>query len=66
MRACVHRVVFELVWRDYYRFLCLKHGSRVFAEGGLTGAWHVHVRNSWVCAAVRLHVARQTRVCACC
>ena len=31
-------VVFELLWRDYCKFFCLKHGNRVFYPGGiLTG-----------------------------
>lgn len=29
---------FELLWRDYFRFLHLEHGSRLYAAGGLSGA----------------------------
>lgn len=28
---------FELLWRDYFRFLHLKHGTKLFRAGGLTG-----------------------------
>ena len=27
-------MVFELIWRDYYRCYCAKHGRAVFKEGG--------------------------------
>ena len=30
-------VIFELIWRDFYRFFSLKHGSRIFLEGGTIG-----------------------------
>lgn len=35
-------VIFELIWRDFFRFFCEKHGDRVFYPGGITGrrvAW---------------------------
>ncbi len=35
-------LVFELLWRDYFRFVCVKHGDRVFYPSGLRGlkvAW---------------------------
>jgi len=35
-------VIFELIWRDFFRFVCLKYGSKVFNEGGIRGhkgAW---------------------------
>jgi deoxyribodipyrimidine photo-lyase len=35
-------LVFELLWRDYFRFICAKHGDRVFYPSGLLGlpiAW---------------------------
>ena len=31
-------VIFELIWRDYYRFFALKHGNRIFHSGGVVGA----------------------------
>lgn len=30
-------LVFELLWRDYFRFVCQKHGDRVFYPSGLQG-----------------------------
>ncbi|HEY9761399.1 MAG TPA: DASH family cryptochrome, partial [Trichocoleus sp.] len=35
-------LVFELLWRDYFRFICSKHGNRIFYPSGLQGlaiAW---------------------------
>lgn len=31
-------LIFELLWRDYFRFICQKHGDRVFHLSGLQGA----------------------------
>ncbi|MEM9213856.1 MAG: DASH family cryptochrome [Cyanobacteria bacterium P01_F01_bin.150] len=31
-------LIFELLWRDYFRFICEKHGDRVFHLSGLQGA----------------------------
>jgi len=28
-------LIFELIWRDYFRFICKKHGSRIFHESGI-------------------------------
>ncbi|MGR3274056.1 DASH family cryptochrome [Acaryochloris marina NIES-2412] len=30
-------LIFELIWRDYFRFICAKHGKRVFRLSGLQG-----------------------------
>lgn len=30
-------LIFELIWRDYFRFICAKHGNKVFAPSGLQG-----------------------------
>ncbi|GLC48551.1 hypothetical protein PLESTB_000110200 [Pleodorina starrii] len=30
-------VIFELIWRDFFRFFGLKHGSRIFFETGTSG-----------------------------
>lgn len=30
-------LVFELLWRDYFRFICAKHGSKIFRQSGLQG-----------------------------
>jgi deoxyribodipyrimidine photo-lyase len=32
-------LVFELIWRDYFRFICQKHGNQVFKISGLRDAW---------------------------
>lgn len=34
-------LVFELLWRDYFRFITLKHGSAIFKVGGLQ---NLHVK----------------------
>jgi len=30
-------LVFELIWRDFFRFICTKHGNRIFRQSGLQG-----------------------------
>jgi len=30
-------VLFELIWRDYFKFVCLKYGDRVFFRTGIMG-----------------------------
>ncbi|MBD2326137.1 DASH family cryptochrome [Alkalinema sp. FACHB-956] len=30
-------LIFELLWRDYFRWVCAKHGDRVFYRDGLRG-----------------------------
>ncbi len=30
-------LIFELIWRDYFRFVCKQHGNTVFQEGGIKG-----------------------------
>jgi deoxyribodipyrimidine photo-lyase len=35
-------LIFELLWRDYFRFICAKHGNKIFYRSGLQGvdiAW---------------------------
>ena len=35
-------LIFELIWRDFFRFFCLKHGNNVFFLGGTSGRdWQV-------------------------
>jgi deoxyribodipyrimidine photo-lyase len=29
--------VFELIWRDFYRFFAVKHGSKIFFDTGISG-----------------------------
>ena len=28
-------LIFELIWRDYFRFIALKHGNKIFRKGGI-------------------------------
>lgn len=30
-------LIFELLWRDYFRFICAKHGNKVFLASGMQG-----------------------------
>ncbi len=30
-------MVFELIWRDYFKYISLKHGNRIFQLGGIHG-----------------------------
>lgn len=30
-------LIFELLWRDYFRFICAKHGNQIFHASGLQG-----------------------------
>ncbi len=30
-------LIFELLWRDYFRFICVKHGTQIFRRSGLQG-----------------------------
>ncbi|WP_372973692.1 DASH family cryptochrome, partial [Muriicola sp.] len=30
-------LVFELIWRDYFKYVSLKHGNRIFHLGGILG-----------------------------
>jgi deoxyribodipyrimidine photo-lyase len=30
-------LIFELLWRDYFRFVAWKYGSRIFKQGGIKG-----------------------------
>ncbi|HHP7229837.1 MAG TPA: DASH family cryptochrome [Xenococcaceae cyanobacterium] len=30
-------LVFELIWRDFFRFICAKHGNKIFYLSGLQG-----------------------------
>lgn len=35
--ASTYWLIFELIWRDYFRFVAKKHGNRLFLPGGLKG-----------------------------
>lgn len=46
-------VVFELLWRDYFKFFALKHGSALFFPGGIIDskqAWKHYPKNvqAWI------------------
>jgi deoxyribodipyrimidine photo-lyase len=30
-------LIFELIWRDFFRFICAKHGNKIFDQSGLQG-----------------------------
>lgn len=30
-------MIFELIWRDYFRFVCAKYGRKIFHKGGIRG-----------------------------
>lgn len=30
-------LIFELLWRDFFRFICAKHGNKIFYRSGLRG-----------------------------
>ena len=30
-------LIFELIWRDFFRFICAKHGNKIFFASGLQG-----------------------------
>lgn len=45
-------LIFELIWRDYFRFVALRYGALLFQKGGIRqqpGAWHTlpKVFNAW-------------------
>ncbi len=33
-------LIFELIWRDYFKFISLKHQDRIFFPGGIQGSGH--------------------------
>eukprot|EP00522_Entomoneis_paludosa_P012888 CAMPEP_0172443734 /NCGR_PEP_ID=MMETSP1065-20121228/3947_1 /TAXON_ID=265537 /ORGANISM="Amphiprora paludosa, Strain CCMP125" /LENGTH=587 /DNA_ID=CAMNT_0013194061 /DNA_START=89 /DNA_END=1852 /DNA_ORIENTATION=+ len=40
-------VVFELLWRDYCKFFCLKHGNRVFYPNGILSGTQQQPQTPW-------------------
>lgn len=48
---------FELLWRDYFRHLSLKHGDRLFAPGGIRGRRPLLAENQ---AALKAWTSGQT------
>lgn len=46
-------MIFELLWRDYFKFISLKHGDQIFQLEGILGKnykWHTNATsfNQWV------------------
>ena len=46
-------IIFELIWRDYFKYVSLKHGNRIFQLQGImnrTYEWHQeqHVLHNWI------------------
>ncbi|WP_373522106.1 DASH family cryptochrome [Aquiflexum sp.] len=43
-------LIFELIWRDYFRFICKKHGSKVFQINGIKNIvdnWNKDENSFW-------------------
>lgn len=45
-------LVFELIWRDYFRYVCAKYGDRVFYSGGIreektNWKWNANLFEKW-------------------
>lgn len=43
-------LIFELIWRDYFRFICKKHGNKVFQLAGVKNVvekWSRNERHFW-------------------
>ncbi len=38
---------FELLWRDFFRFMGKKHGNKIFFKGGTRGEADSRLRNDW-------------------
>ena len=47
-------LIFELLWRDYFRFICAKHGNKIFHRSGLQG-----VDLAWKEDALRFDIWRE-------
>ncbi|PSB46548.1 DASH family cryptochrome [Chamaesiphon polymorphus] len=39
-------LIFELLWRDYFRFICAKHGNNIFKRSGLQGV-NLNWKQDW-------------------
>lgn len=38
---------FELLWRDFFRFMAKKHGNKIFYKGGTKGEADPNLRDDW-------------------
>lgn len=43
------RVLFELIWRDYFRFLSIKEGNSLFHVGKAKGIAHFSIEKEISC-----------------
>ncbi|MFI8378702.1 DASH family cryptochrome [Leeuwenhoekiella sp. NPDC079379] len=46
-------LIFELIWRDFFKYVSLKHGDKIFKIGGILNAnydWDTneHTRKNWI------------------
>ena len=46
-------LIFELIWRDYFKYISIKHGNKIFKSGGITSnskSWIVDLKkiNNWI------------------
>jgi deoxyribodipyrimidine photo-lyase len=39
-------LIFELIWRDFFRFICAKHGNKIFHLSGLRGI-NINWKEDW-------------------
>lgn len=39
-------LIFELLWRDYFRFICAKHGNKIFYASGMQSV-HIPWKQDW-------------------
>jgi deoxyribodipyrimidine photo-lyase len=44
---CTYWMIFELIWRDYFRFVCEKHGNAVFHKSGIKGQADKRMQVDW-------------------
>ena len=40
-------LIFELIWRDFFRFMAKKHGNKIFLKGGIKGESDVELKNDF-------------------
>lgn len=45
------RVIFELIWRDFFKFFSVKHGNGIFLETGTSGEVDASLLGGEVCVA---------------
>ncbi|MCB0518703.1 MAG: DASH family cryptochrome [Lewinellaceae bacterium] len=40
-------IFFELLWRDFFRFMAKKHGNKIFLKGGMKGDADSRLKTDW-------------------